>query len=165
MPLDPSYFPKQQLPANDPRPILLQNGDLHQVLFAAPAHSKLLISASVVPIKNELRRLIWILAATGCGVVLLGLTGGWFFTKGAVRPIAKMTAAAETISATHLSERIDLNTVPGELAGSQCRLRSVGDCFCPAGAIHRRCFSRIADTVGGGAVAYAAGIIAGALRG
>jgi heavy metal sensor kinase len=116
MPLDPSYFPKQQLPANDPRPILLQNGDLHQVLFAAPAHSKLLISASVVPIKNELRRLIWILAATGCGVVLLGLTGGWFFTKGAVRPIAKMTAAAETISATHLSERIDLNSVPGELA-------------------------------------------------
>jgi heavy metal sensor kinase len=48
--------------------------------------------------------------------VLLGLTGGWFFTKGAVRPIAKMTAAAETISATHLSERIDLNSVPGELA-------------------------------------------------
>jgi heavy metal sensor kinase len=115
LPLDVAKLPKYEFALNDNKLVSLRSGDLHQVLASAPEHSKILVSGSVQPINDEMRNLSWMLAGTGAGVVLLGLAGGWFFSLGAVRPIRKMTAAAEAISATHLSERIDPKAVPGEL--------------------------------------------------
>ncbi len=115
-PLTPTSLPKIDFPAGVERRAAFIDGQVHKVVLSAPAHSKVLVSGSVEPIDAELNKLSWLLAGTGFGVVLVGLSGGWLLSYGAVRPIRKMTDAAQAISATHLSERIDPKQVPSELA-------------------------------------------------
>ena len=51
----------------------------------------------------------------GLAVLAAGLVGGWWSTSRALRPIAAMTAAAESISAQRLSQRIDVQEIDNEL--------------------------------------------------
>ena len=51
----------------------------------------------------------------GVAVLVAGLVGGWWSTSRAIRPIAAMTAAAESISAQRLSQRIDVRETDNEL--------------------------------------------------
>jgi two-component system OmpR family sensor kinase len=53
--------------------------------------------------------------ATGAGVLLLGLAGGWYLVGRALQPIAAMSSTAQAISATNLSQRIDVAGTESEL--------------------------------------------------
>ncbi len=63
----------------------------------------------------ELRRLAWYLAATGSGVLTLGLAGGWWLSSRAIRPIESISAIAEKIATGDLSQRIDAGGFAEEL--------------------------------------------------
>jgi heavy metal sensor kinase len=56
-----------------------------------------------------------LLALAGLAVLAAGLVGGWWTSSRAIRPIASMTAAAESISAQRLSQRIDVQETDNEL--------------------------------------------------
>lgn len=56
-----------------------------------------------------------LLALAGLAVLGAGLVGGWWSSSRAIRPIAAMTAAAESISAQRLSQRIDVRETDDEL--------------------------------------------------
>ncbi len=56
-----------------------------------------------------------LLALAGLAVLAAGLVGGWWTSSHAIRPIAAMTAAAESISAQRLSQRIDVRETDNEL--------------------------------------------------
>ena len=56
-----------------------------------------------------------LLALAGLAVLGAGLLGGWWTSSRAIRPIAAMTAAAESISAQRLSQRIDVRETDNEL--------------------------------------------------
>ena len=60
------------------------------------------------------RSSLWRLAV-GAAVLAAGLVGGWWSTTRAIRPIAAMTAAAESISVQRLSQRIDVRQTDSEL--------------------------------------------------
>jgi heavy metal sensor kinase len=67
----------------------------------------------------ELRRFAWTLTAVGCGILLLGLAGGWVLASRAIRPITDISDTAVKIAAGDLSQRInaaDAETELGQLA-------------------------------------------------
>lgn len=55
------------------------------------------------------------LVATGASVLVIGLAGGWFLSTRAVHPIKTMTLAAQEISVSNLSHRIDIGRTTSEL--------------------------------------------------
>ncbi len=84
------------------------------VLVDAPGRH-VLVGRSVQRDLDQLHRLVWIMSATGAGVLLVGLFGGWLVSRKAVRPIDAISATAESISASSLSGRIPVDNVPSEL--------------------------------------------------
>jgi heavy metal sensor kinase len=71
-------------------------------------------------VERELEELNWFachLVGIGLFVLLVGLAGGWLLSRGALRPIQRMSATAASITATNLSRRIDVTGVDRELAG------------------------------------------------
>lgn len=56
-----------------------------------------------------------LLALAGVAVLAAGLVGGWWLSSRAIRPLAAMTEAAESISAQRLSQRIDIQETDTEL--------------------------------------------------
>ena len=57
----------------------------------------------------------WLLIAAGMTILVAGVLGGGWLSSRAIRPIAAMTATAESISAQNLSERINVKEVDSEL--------------------------------------------------
>jgi heavy metal sensor kinase len=112
---DPAFFPpKGQEPKGDAI-VSRTRGDFHEVMFAAPAHSTVLVSGSVQRVENELHELLWRWAFAAVGVLAIGLTGGWLISRTAVAPIGLMSETAGSISATRWTRRIDAKKVPSEL--------------------------------------------------
>ncbi len=62
----------------------------------------------------ELQRLAWLLVASGCGVMLLGLAGGWWLATRAIAPIADISATAVKIADGSLAERINAQNTDNE---------------------------------------------------
>lgn len=96
-------------------PRLREREGLHEAWMGGPFGARVLVGQSVVVEDGALRQLALLLAATGAGVLLIGLAGGWMVSRRAVRPISAMSGVAGDISATHLSRRIDPEQVPSEL--------------------------------------------------
>lgn len=63
----------------------------------------------------RIRRFLRVLVAAGGSILALGLGGGWLLVSRALRPIDRMTAAAERISSDNLTERIDAQSIQNEL--------------------------------------------------
>jgi two-component system, OmpR family, sensor kinase len=64
---------------------------------------------------DALRRFKWWLLAAGGIVLAFALSGGWWLTSRAIRPIEDISAAASRISAGNLSERINVAETDSEL--------------------------------------------------
>jgi heavy metal sensor kinase len=92
-----------------------QRGDLREVMVPGPFGSTVLVGRSIEPELEDLRRLRWILIAAGAGVLAIGLAGGWLLSNRAIRPIRAITDTARSISASDLSQRIDLKDTTSEL--------------------------------------------------
>ena len=73
------------------------------------------VGCSMIPEWAELRRFAWLLAASGAGVLVLGLAVGWWLSARAIRPIAQISAAAQSISEGNLAERINPTETDSEL--------------------------------------------------
>ena len=102
-------------------------------------------------IEHEQKSLAWLagrLAATGLIVLAVGLLGGWVLSRRAVHPIERMSAAASSISATHLSQRIDVTGVDSELENLASILNDMfsptASLVRPPDAVHRRRIARTA---------------------
>ena len=70
---------------------------------------------------DGLRRFTWGLLAAGGMVLAFALSGGWWLTSRAIRPIEDISTAASRISSGNLSERINVAETDSELG----RLASV----------------------------------------
>ncbi len=67
----------------------------------------------------EMHRLAWLLVVAGGAVLVIGLTGGWWFSTRAIQPLEDISAAADKIATGNLSQRInvaDTDTELGRLA-------------------------------------------------
>lgn len=92
-----------------------QRGQLREVLIAGPEGTRILVGRSIERETAGLARLTWQLVLTGIGLFAVGLVGGWWLSGRAVAPIATMSTTAASISASNLSQRIDVAGVDDEL--------------------------------------------------
>jgi len=92
-----------------------QREDLREVILPGPSGLRILVGRSIQKELDELTQLTWMLAISGVGVLVLGLAGGWLLAKRAIRPIEAISTAAESISASNLSQRIDIEATKNEL--------------------------------------------------
>jgi heavy metal sensor kinase len=93
-----------------------QRGPFREGMLIGPHLTLVLVGRRV---ERELSELTWFagrLGSIGVLVLAAGLTGGWLLSRGALRPIERMSAAAASITATNLSRRIDVVGVDRELA-------------------------------------------------
>ncbi len=102
-------------PAAEGASIVRQRGKHREVIFALSRGGIVLVGRSVERQLAELDRLLGAVFASGGIVLAIGLLGGWFVAKRAIRPIGAIGRAAESISADNLSERIDVGTTETEL--------------------------------------------------
>lgn len=86
-----------------------------EVIHVSRFDINVLVGRSLVPDLAALHRTGFRLILTGMGVLLIGLAGGWWFSSRAIRPIAEMSAIAESISVKNLSTRINVNSTATEL--------------------------------------------------
>jgi heavy metal sensor kinase len=80
----------------------------------------MLVGRSIEADLRGLRTFAWTLAGAGGGILALALAVGFWFTTRAIRPIERISAAAERISHGNLSERVegaDSGDELGSLAG------------------------------------------------
>lgn len=64
----------------------------------------------------KLRRFAYLLSASGAGLWLVGLAGGWWLAGRAIKPIGAIASTASRISEGDLSERIETSGANDELA-------------------------------------------------
>jgi two-component system OmpR family sensor kinase len=103
------------LPPAPEAPRIRRRGDLREAYVYGPFGTCVLVGKSIVKDRAELRRMAWLMSATGAGVLVVGLAGGWLLSLRAIRPIRAITAAAQEISASNLSRRIDMDETQSEL--------------------------------------------------
>jgi heavy metal sensor kinase len=84
--------------------------------LVGPGGTHILVGKSIVREVTELRAFAWQLAVLAPALLGIGLAGGWVVSSRVVKPIARMSATASTISATNLGERLDTRKVDVELA-------------------------------------------------
>jgi heavy metal sensor kinase len=93
-----------------------QRGPFREGALLGPNRSLVLVGRRV---EREMQAMNWFaghIVTIGLIVLAVGLTGGWLLSRGALRPIERMSAAAASITATNLSRRIDVTGVDRELA-------------------------------------------------
>jgi two-component system, OmpR family, sensor kinase len=101
---------------NPDRPRFRRRGDLREVILPRHSGGYLVVGRSTAVEEEQTERLVWILVGTGLGVLLVGLAGGWILVERALRPIAVMSSTAQAISASNLSQRIDVAGTESELS-------------------------------------------------
>ena len=91
-------------------------GRNRELSLLGPDHSTITVGRPIGREIGGLRRMGLRIALSGLIVFVSGLVGGWWLSSRAVRPIKSMSETVESITATSLSRRVDLNNVDTELA-------------------------------------------------
>ncbi len=91
-------------------------GEFRELYRSMPGGDCALVGRSLAPDFAAMRRLAFWLAMAGAGVLLIGLTGGWWVAARAMRPIEDISATAQKISAVDLSQRINVAGTDDELS-------------------------------------------------
>src|SRR4051812_14446421 len=112
-------------PPNVPMPLLEEmpeervlirtRAQARELVHWLPNGSPVLVGASTAEIDRALHRLGLGLAGAGIVFVGIGLAGGWWLAGRALRPIASISSAAETIATGARSERIAVEETESEL--------------------------------------------------
>jgi heavy metal sensor kinase len=102
------------------------HGDLREVTVRGPQGSLVVVGQGIAAVQRRLHDLLWITVLLGSGAMTLALAGGWFLADRALRPIARITRTAQSVSASNLSQRIDVTQVEGELGDLA---RTLNDAF------------------------------------
>src|SRR5262245_30278210 len=90
-------------------------GQNRELVTHGPEGSIILVGRPAGDVMTGLTAFAWQLAATGIGVLAVGLAGGWWISRRMLRPIATIAETASRISVNNLSERIDVKHVESEL--------------------------------------------------
>lgn len=102
-------------------------GAFREFVHFRPAGEMILFGTSLEGLHASLSRLALALCTIGVGVVVFGLLGGWWLASRAIRPIAAISSAAETIAAGDLSRRIDVAGTKSELGDLAAVLNNTFD--------------------------------------
>jgi two-component system OmpR family sensor kinase len=94
---------------------LRSRGSWREAFLMTAPNDYLLVGASTGPDEAALRRFAAILAGTGACVLAVGLLGGSWLVRRALRPIGDISATAARIAQGDLSQRIALDETAGEL--------------------------------------------------
>ena len=111
----PHEFPPPATLPISVTPYTRDHADYREVVRAGPFDHTIVVGRSIAKELATLAQLVWRISATGVGVLLVGLLGGWVLSKRAIRPIETITGAAENVSATNLSQRIAIAAPRSEL--------------------------------------------------
>jgi len=96
-------------------PSLRQHGEFREVMLPGPEQTSILVGQSVQADRDELARFGWQLVGLGTLLLSIGLAGGWLVSGRILRPVGVISTTASAISATSLSERLDVSVVDREL--------------------------------------------------
>lgn len=102
------------------------HGNVREVAVRGPQGAVVLVGQGVADVQQRMRHLLWVTVALGVGALAVALAGGWFLADRALRPIQRITRTARTVSASNLSQRIDVRRVEGELGDLA---RTLNDAF------------------------------------
>jgi signal transduction histidine kinase len=91
-------------------------GRFRELYRFLPGGTCALVGRSLAPDFAAMHRLALWLTMAGAGVLLIGLTGGWWVAARAMRPIEEISATAQKISAADLSQRINVAGTDDELS-------------------------------------------------
>ena len=108
-------------PLRQPPLIRTRESFRETVLFNPRLQEAIVVGRSLAVELSDLRRTAFILTAVGGAILLVGLAGGWWLAGRAIRPVQDITVAAQKISGSDLSQRIDVAETESELG----RLASV----------------------------------------
>ena len=109
----PPFEPKP--PPHDPRrPRWRDRETWREVVLLGPEETTVLVGRSTAEVRHRLQAFLLRLVAVGVGTFAVALCGGWLLTRKVLAPITKMTATAEAISSTNLSQRISLADTESE---------------------------------------------------
>jgi heavy metal sensor kinase len=106
---------QRTMPIGTGPPMYRRRGDLREAGVMLSQGERILVGRSTRREQGELRRLAWMLAGVGGGMLAIGLAGGWMLSRRIIRPIRAIGTTAEAISASNLSGRIDTADTASEL--------------------------------------------------
>ncbi len=101
-------------------PTFRSHGNFRELYQFTPPGECILIGRSIEKDLTALRLLAWKLTGIGAAILLVGIAGGGWIAKRALRPVATISGTAEKIAAGDLSQRInvvDTDDELGQLAG------------------------------------------------
>ncbi len=96
-------------------PQFRQRAGFREVVLPGPFGMSVLVGKSMFSEQATLARLHWQLFGAGAAVLFVGLLGGWFLSRRVMRPIQQISETARSISASDLSQRIEVAETEGEL--------------------------------------------------
>ncbi|MBI3268636.1 MAG: HAMP domain-containing protein, partial [Planctomycetes bacterium] len=92
-----------------------EDGTRREHIVAGPGGTLLLVGRDTRGERERLRDFLGMVLGAGAGVLVLALGGGWFLAGRALEPIDRITRAAAAISASNLSQRVDVAHTESEL--------------------------------------------------
>jgi heavy metal sensor kinase len=115
----PPFEPKPS--PHDPRKPRWRDRDTwREAVVAGPHGASVLVGRSTKEVRRHLQTFLVRLVASGAGALAVAMVGGWFLTGKALAPIDRISATAEAVSSSNLSQRISLEETDsefGRLAG------------------------------------------------
>jgi heavy metal sensor kinase len=85
------------------------------MIFNPRPPGSIVVGHSITSELADLQRTAFVLTCVGGAILLVGLAGGWWLAGRAIRPVQDITAAAQKISASDLSQRINVAETESEL--------------------------------------------------
>ena len=93
-----------------------EKGPVREILLRGPEDTLICVGRNV---RSEMARMYQSainIVLVGVSILAVGLCGGWWLSGRAIKPIKNMSETASAISATNLTQRMDLDGVDTELA-------------------------------------------------